>query len=109
MPRGHGVYEGVDAVIDKDLTASLVARELGLDTLAIVTDVPAVAVGFRKPWERWLGTSSIEELEELLRRGELGEGSMAPKVEAGLEFLRAGGRRLVITDIPSLARSLRGG
>ncbi len=108
VPKGRGVYEGVDAVIDKDLTASLVARELGLDTLAIVTDVPAVAVGFGRPWERWLGATTIEALETCLARGEFAEGSMAPKIQAGLEFLRGGGRHLIITDIPSLARSLRG-
>lgn len=108
VPRGRGVYEGVDAVIDKDLTASLVAQELGLDTLAIVTDVPAVAVGFGKPWERWLGATTMEELAVLQGRGEFGAGSMAPKVEAGLEFLRNGGRHLIVTDIPSLARALRG-
>jgi carbamate kinase len=108
VARGKGLYEGVDAVIDKDLTASLVARDLGLDTLAIVTDVPAVAVGFRKPWERWIGETTVAELSDLLQRGEFGEGSMAPKVEAGLEFLRGGGRHLIITDVPSLARALRG-
>jgi len=106
--RANGVYEGVEAVIDKDLAASLVARELDLDTLAIVTDVPGAAVAFGKRGERWLRDVSRSELEEWARRGEFGEGSMAPKVEAGLEFLRHGGRQFVITDIPSLPRALRG-
>jgi carbamate kinase len=106
--RVDGTYEGVEAVIDKDLAASLVARELGVDTLAIVTDVPGAAVGFGKPGERWLGEVSRDELAGLQKRGEFAEGSMGPKVEAGLEFLAAGGRRFVITDIPSLARALRG-
>lgn len=106
--RPDGTYEGVEAVIDKDLAASLVAHELGLDTLAIVTDVPGAAVGFGKPGERWLGEVSRTELARLWTRGEFAEGSMGPKVEAGLEFLRGGGRRFVITDIPSLARALRG-
>ena len=106
--RAAGGYEGVEAVIDKDRAASLVARELGLDTLAIVTDVPGAAVSFHRPSERWLGAISLEELERWNRRGEFAVGSMGPKVEAGLEFLKAGGRTFVICDIPSLARALRG-
>ena len=106
--RPDGTYEGVEAVIDKDLAASLVARELGLHTLAIVTDVPGAAVAFGKRGERWLTKVTREELQEFLRRGEFASGSMGPKIEAGLEFLGGGGSRFVITDIPSLARSLRG-
>ena len=106
--RPNGGYEGVEAVIDKDHAASLVGRELRLDTLAIVTDVPGAAVNFGKKGERWLGEVTVEELAELLRRGEFGAGSMGPKVEAGLGFLRGGGRRFVITDIPSLSRAIEG-
>lgn len=104
--RDDGSYEGVEAVIDKDLGASLVARELGLGTLAIVTDVPGAAVSFGRPGERWLGELTLEELERFHARGEFGSGSMGPKVEAGLEFLHGGGKRFVITDIPSLARAI---
>ncbi|HLM70487.1 MAG: carbamate kinase [Thermoplasmata archaeon] len=106
--RANGVFEGVEAVVDKDRAAALVARELDLDTLAIVTDVPGAAVSFGKRGERWLTEVSRDELQELARRGEFGEGSMAPKIEAGLEFLRTGGRHFVITDMPSLPRALRG-
>jgi carbamate kinase len=105
-PRGR--FTGVDAVIDKDLTASLVGRELGVETLAIVTDVPGIAVGFHQKWERWLGEVTAPELAEHQRRGEFGAGSMGPKVTAGLEFLAGGGKRFVVTDIPSLRRALRG-
>lgn len=105
--RRRSTFEGVEAVIDKDLSAALVAHEVGADTLAVVTDVPAAAVGFGKPWEKWLGRVTLTELERYHRAGEFGEGSMGPKVEAGLEFLRAGGRRFVITDAPSLHRAMR--
>ena len=108
VARGRGDYEGVEAVIDKDFTAALVANALDAETLAIVTDVPAAAVGFGKPWERWLGDVSAEELERYRRNGEFGEGSMAPKVEAALAFLRGGGKLAVITDAPSLHRAMRG-
>lgn len=108
VARGAGNYEGVDAVIDKDLSAGVVAADLAVELLAIVTDVPAVAVGFGKPWERWLGEVSAEELGRYYRQGEFAEGSMAPKVRAGLDFLEHGGHRFVITDIPSMGRALRG-
>ncbi len=106
--RAPGVYEGVEAVIDKDLASSLVARELRTETLAIVTDVPGAAVRFGRSGERWLGEVDRAELARWSRDGEFAAGSMGPKVEAGLEFLRRGGRRFVITDIPSLPRALRG-
>ncbi|MGP8075947.1 MAG: carbamate kinase [Thermoplasmata archaeon] len=106
--KPDGLYEGVEAVIDKDLAASLVARELGIETLAIVTDVPGAAVSFGKRGERWLAQVSRQELTDYWKRGEFGDGSMGPKVAAGLEFLEGGGRRFVITDIPSLARAIRG-
>ncbi|MFZ1024087.1 MAG: carbamate kinase [Thermoplasmata archaeon] len=100
-------FEGVEAVIDKDLAAVVVARELSVETLAIVTDVPGVAVGFRKPWERWLGEVSLSEIEKFQRQHEFGEGSMSPKIEAARRFMKNGGSRVLITDIPSLGRALR--
>jgi len=106
--KPDGTYEGVEAVIDKDLAASLVARELGVHTLAIVTDVPGAAVSFGKRGERWLTQVTRRDLAEYQKRGEFGAGSMGPKIEAGLEFLQGGGHRFIITDIPSLARALRG-
>jgi carbamate kinase len=105
--RAGGAYEGVEAVIDKDLGAALVARELDLPTLAIITDVPGAAISFGGRGERWLGQVTLEELERYHAAGEFSAGSMGPKVEAGLRFLRAGGRRFIITDIPSLARALK--
>lgn len=108
VARPDGTFEGVEAVIDKDLAASLVARDLKVGTLAIVTDVPGAAVSFGKRGERWLDRVSPRELSDLYQRGEFAEGSMGPKVAAGLEFLEGGGRRFIITDIPSLARSIRG-
>lgn len=106
--RSNGAYEGVEAVVDKDLAAALVATELGLATLAIVTDVPGAAVAFGRSGERWLGEVSRGELERLRDAGEFAEGSMRPKIDAGLGFLASGGRRFVVSDIPSLPRALAG-
>jgi carbamate kinase len=107
VEHGKGSYEGVEAVIDKDRTAALVATTLGADTLVILTDVPAAAIGFGKRWEKWLGEVRLSEMRTHLQRGEFGEGSMGPKVEASLSFLGAGGRRAIITDPPSLGRAMR--
>jgi carbamate kinase len=105
--RGRGGHwVGVDAVIDKDRTAALVARQLAAATLAIVTDVPGAAVGFGTAHERWLGATTVRELGSYLRAGEFDEGSMGPKVTAVLEFLKGGGRRAIITDIASLPEAL---
>ncbi|MHB1931721.1 MAG: carbamate kinase [Thermoplasmata archaeon] len=103
-----GRYRGIDAVIDKDRSAALIARSLGATALVIVTDVPAVAVGFGRPEQRWLGAVTDRELAGPARRGEFAEGSMGPKVRAVLDFLRGGRGRAIITDIPSLGAALRG-
>jgi len=106
--RRRGGWEGVDAVIDKDRTAALAARQLDVDTLAIVTDVPGAALGFGTDHQRWLGRVSLDELARSWRRGEFEDGSMGPKVEAGIRFLRSGGRSFLITDIGSLPSALAG-
>lgn len=103
-----GSYEPRDAVVDKDATAALVGRDLRAHTLVIVTDVPGAAVGYGQRWERWLGEVTREELVELERMGEFADGSMGPKIKAGLSFLASGGDRFIVTDIPSLPRALRG-
>jgi carbamate kinase len=107
VARG-GRWEGVDAVIDKDRAAALVGETVGAETLAIVTDVPGAAIGYTSSRPTWLGDVSRSELERYWRRGEFAEGSMGPKVEAGLRFLGRGGRRFVITDIASLSEALAG-
>jgi carbamate kinase len=106
--RKDGRWGGVDAVIDKDRAAALVARHLGCATLVIVTDVPGAAVGFGHPGRRWLRDVPAKQLRRYLRAGEFGAGSMGPKVEAVLEFVERGGRQAVITDLGSLARALEG-
>jgi carbamate kinase len=106
--RGPGRYEGVDAVIDKDRSAALVARALDVDRLIIVTDVPGAALAFGTPNPRWLGRVTAAELGAASRRGEFSSGSMQPKVEAALDFVRHAGGRAIITDIASLDAAVAG-
>jgi carbamate kinase len=102
-----GVLGGVEAVIDKDLTAALLARQLGAETLLIATDVKAVMTGWGTAAERALGAVTVAELRELAKRGEFGSGSMGPKVEAACRFA-AGGGQAIITHLASIGDALAG-
>lgn len=98
---------GVEAVIDKDLTAALMAAELGADTLVIATDVDHVMVDFGTPRARPLGRVTTAELRAHAAAGQFARGSMGPKVEAALRFVDSGpGRRCVITSLEHIARAV---
>ena len=91
--------EGVDSVVDKDLAASVLARDLGAELLLILTDVDAVYVDWGKPAQRALPRLTVSEAEELARKNAFGEGSMAPKVRAAIEYVRHTGGRSIITEL----------
>jgi carbamate kinase len=104
---------GVEAVIDKDLTAAILAGELSADTLVIATDVPNVMVDFGTPSQRPLGRVTTAELREHAAAGQFARGSMGPKVEAALRFVEGGDsadgpRRAVITSLEHIADAVRG-
>lgn len=101
-------YEGVEAVIDKDLTSSVLAQEIGAELLIVLTDVPQVYVNHRAANQRALGAVTIEEIEELFAAGHFPPASMGPKIEAIMTFLRNGGKRGLITDPASLTEALEG-
>lgn len=92
-----GTLRGVEAVIDKDAAAQRLASLVGARTLALLTEVPQVAINFGTPEQRAIGTVEVEELEAYASDGQFPPGSMGPKVGAALEFLRRGGRRAIIT------------
>src|SRR4051812_6068287 len=99
---------GIEAVIDKDLTAAILAHELGADTLVIATDVPNVMVDFGTPAQRPLGAVTSAELRGHASAGQFARGSMGPKVEAALRFVGAGGSRAVITSLEHIADAVAG-
>ena len=104
-----GVLKGVAAVIDKDRAAEKLAEEMGADVLLILTEVEAVAVNFGKPDQRNLSHVSAGELERFAAAGEFGRGSMLPKVEAAVDFVRsAPGRQAVITSLSQALPALAG-
>lgn len=100
--------EGVDAVIDKDLTAQVLARDVGAEVLLIVTNVPGVYRSFGQPGQELLRSLTVQQAEELLRAGEFGKGSMGPKVEASIEFLRGGGSRAHIARLDQGLAAVKG-
>jgi carbamate kinase len=102
----NGRLSGIDAVIDKDRASALLARQLGAQRLVILTDVPAVLRGFGTDDEEEVRSLSPREADELLQ--ELAEGSMQPKVEASLEFVRATGGEALITSPAALSDALVG-
>jgi len=89
--------DGVDAVIDKDLVSSLLAGQLGADLLIISTAVQQVALNFGKPDQRNVASMTVQEAELYIEEGHFAPGSMLPKIQAALEFLRAGGKEVIIT------------
>jgi carbamate kinase len=92
-------WEGVDAVVDKDLAAAVLARDLGASLLLVLTDIDAVYIDYGKPSQRALRTLGVAEAERLDTAGAFGEGSMAPKVRAAVDFVRATGGRAIITEL----------
>jgi carbamate kinase len=105
----HGDLRGIPAVIDKDLAAALLAREVGADLLLISTAVEKVALHFGTPDQRWVDEFTLDEVRDHLAEGiHFAPGSMKPKMEAVVEFLEHGGTEAIITDPPNLARALKG-
>ena len=97
-----GKMVGIDAVIDKDLASSLLANKIRADEFCILTDVPNAYINFHKPGERKLERVSVVEMKKHLKDGQFAKGSMAPKVEACLEFVENGGREAIITQAEQL-------
>ena len=94
-PEGH---KGVEAVIDKDLASALCANAIGADAFYILTDVPKVYINFRQPSQQALDTITVAQAKEYLAQGQFTEGSMAPKVRAGILFVENGGTECIITE-----------
>jgi carbamate kinase len=101
-------YLGVEAVIDKDLTAALLAEQLVADRLVIATDVDAAVVGWETPQARPLGEVGVVELRKLAAEGHFASGSMGPKVEAACRFVERTGRPAVITSLHRIAEAVDG-
>ncbi len=103
-----GAVHGVEAVIDKDLTAALLARAVDADVLVIATDVAHAVAGWGTPDAHDIGRVTLAEMEAYAAAGHFASGSMGPKVDAAMRFVRAGGRRSIVTALDQLATAIDG-
>ncbi|GAB2776594.1 carbamate kinase [Terrabacter koreensis] len=103
-----GAVHGVEAVIDKDLTAALLARAVAADVLVIATDVAHAVAGWGTPDAHDIGRVTLAEMEAYAAAGHFASGSMGPKVDAAMRFVRAGGRRSIVTALDQLATAIDG-
>lgn len=101
-------YEGIECVIDKDLTSSVLAHQIGAELLVVLTAVPKVYLNYGKPDQIALGAVTMEEIEDYIAKGHFPPGSMGPKIRAIHEFLQRGGKRGLITDPEHLVAALDG-
>jgi carbamate kinase len=101
-------FVGIEAVIDKDRASALLATELGVDSLIISTDVDCVYLDYRKPTQRALERESVQEMEKWLKEGQFPAGSMGPKVESAITFLRSGGKEVIIASCENLVEAVEG-
>jgi carbamate kinase len=104
----NGELRGVEAVIDKDLASSLLARSMAADILVLPTGVEKVALDFNKPTQRWLDRMTLAEARRHQADNQFDPGSMGPKIAALVDFVDGGGRLGLITNPPNLSRALRG-
>jgi carbamate kinase len=100
--------EGIDAVIDKDRAAAILARDIEAEVLVILTDVECVYQDFGTERQRALRRLTLSEAEALLSGSGLGKGSMAPKVEAAADFVRRGGARAIIARLDQGRQAVAG-
>ncbi len=105
--KGKKGWKGVDAVIDKDKTSSLLAQKLNAQKLLILTDVEKAALNYGKPNQKWLSKISVEEAKEYLKEGHFPEGSMKPKIESAIRFSEKG-KTSIITSLSSAMKALKG-
>jgi carbamate kinase len=100
--------EGVDAVVDKDLAAAVLARELGAELFLILTDVDAVYAGWGTEQQRAISSMTVAEADRMASEGAFGEGSMAPKVAAAADYVRRTQGRAIITELSKGRAAVQG-
>lgn len=108
VENSDGTLHGVEAVIDKDLTAVLLARTLGADTLVIATEVDRVALNFGRPDCEWLADMTVSDAKRYFDEGHFPDGSMGPKIRALIDFVVTGPGRGLVTNVPNLGRAFDG-
>ncbi len=104
----HDITKGVEAVIDKDRTSAILARQLDADVFVIATEVEKVCLDYKRPTQRALSVITAEECRRYLAEGQFPPGNMGPKISAGLLYLERGGKEMLITDHEHLFDAVEG-
>ena len=106
--REGRTFSGVDAVIDKDLASAKLAEEVGVDIFVIASDVKGAALHYGEPEQKFLSMVTLEEAAQYLAEGHFPPGSMGPKIEAAMQFVKNCGKRAVITYIKDIEAAVEG-
>lgn len=104
--NGNGFFQGVEAVIDKDYAASLIAQEANADLFIILTNIDRVYLNYGKPAEKEITVMTIKHAQQYLTQGHFPSGSMGPKIEAAIEYIQNGGKEVLITSANYLKAAL---
>jgi carbamate kinase len=104
--NGNGLFQGVEAVIDKDFAASLLAREIKADLFIILTSIDRVYLNFGRPDQKPIDVMTVEEARRYLEEGQFPPGSMGPKIQAAIEYIEGGGEEVLITSANYLRAAL---
>jgi carbamate kinase len=108
VKRPSGFIRGIEAVIDKDFASGLLAKLVDADLLLISTAVEKVAINFNQPDQQWLDEITVAEAEKFIAEGHFAPGSMLPKMQAIVKFIKETGKKALITDPPNIKRALTG-
>ena len=108
IKKPNGELIGVEAVIDKDRTSALLAHEIGVDQLIILTSVDGVYLNFQSSEPQLIKNISAGQMETYIHKGEFAEGSMKPKVEAAVQFIKKGGKKAIIASLNDLLPAIEG-
>ena len=109
IEKSEGEYTGTAAVIDKDFASALLATNIDADMLLISTSVEKIALNFGKPNQEWVDQMTLTEAKNYLAEGtHFLKGSMAPKIQAVIWFLEAGGKQAIVTNPENIGRALKG-
>lgn len=108
VPAPEGGYQGIEAVIDKDLTSTLLSRQVEADLLVIATDVEHAVLDWGTPQARPVGRVTASQIRAHITAGEFGVGSMLPKIEAVTRFVEGGGGGAVVTSLATIVEAVAG-
>ena len=101
-----GYFRGVEAVIDKDYVASILATDLNADLFIVLTNVPMIAEHYGRPNQKWLRSLPVDQARAMMASNQFPPGSMGPKVQSAIDFVEATGKEVLITDADSLKQAL---